>query len=171
MERPKLYRDTPGVRPLLSFASDHPALRTRGAAVRRRLRVNTSQKLQTHAPIGPPQPVCKSPPRWKAPVTAEFSGATLPLAWGLPFVGLLMSFAVAPLIAPRLWHAHYGKVAAAWALALIAPFAATFGVSEATHRVIYRAILDGDVEAAQAAMRAHLSLARDILLKEIGSPT
>ncbi len=70
-------------------------------------------------------------------MTAEFSGATLPLAWGVPFLGLLMSIAVAPLIAPRLWHAHYGKVAAAWSLALIAPFAATFGASEATHRVVH----------------------------------
>ena len=70
-------------------------------------------------------------------MTAEFSGATLPLAWGLPFVGLLMSIAVAPLVAPRFWHAHYGKVSAGWALALLVPFAATFGAGEATHRVVH----------------------------------
>jgi GntR family transcriptional repressor for pyruvate dehydrogenase complex len=42
--------------------------------------------------------------------------------------------------------------------------------SEATHRQIYRAIFDGDADAAQATMRGHLALARDILLEEIGSP-
>jgi GntR family transcriptional repressor for pyruvate dehydrogenase complex len=42
--------------------------------------------------------------------------------------------------------------------------------SEAMHWQIYRAIFDGDADAAQTAMRGHLSLARDILLEEIGSP-
>jgi Na+/H+ antiporter NhaD/arsenite permease-like protein len=42
------------------------------------------------------------------------SGAELPLLWGLPFVGLLLSIAIAPLVNARFWHAHFGKVAAAW---------------------------------------------------------
>ena len=70
-------------------------------------------------------------------MTAEFSGATLPLAWGLPFAGLLLSIAFAPLVAPRFWHAHYGKVALFWALVLLVPFAATFGLREATHGVAH----------------------------------
>lgn len=41
--------------------------------------------------------------------------------------------------------------------------------SDASHLQIYRALLDGDPEAAQAAMREHLSLARTVLLKEVGS--
>ncbi len=70
-------------------------------------------------------------------MTAEFSGATLPLAWGLPFMGLLLSIAFAPLAAPGFWHAHYGKVALFWALVLLVPFAATFGARAATHGVAH----------------------------------
>jgi Na+/H+ antiporter NhaD/arsenite permease-like protein len=47
--------------------------------------------------------------------------------WGLPFAGMLLSIALAPLLAPRWWHHHYGKVAAAWALAFLLPCAIAFG--------------------------------------------
>ena len=61
--------------------------------------------------------------------------SALPLGWGLPFAGLLLSIAVGPLVAPRLWHAHYGKVAFCWALALLAPFAAAYGTPQVLHLV------------------------------------
>ena len=54
-----------------------------------------------------------------------FDGASLSLLWGLPFAGLLLSIAIVPLFAPRFWHSHYGKVAAAWAIALLVPFTMT----------------------------------------------
>ncbi len=41
------------------------------------------------------------------------------LAWAIPFVGLLLTIGLAPLIAPRLWQQHYGKLAAFWALAFL----------------------------------------------------
>src|SRR5581483_6005742 len=38
-------------------------------------------------------------------------------AWSAaPFAGILLSIAIAPLLAPRFWARHYGKVACAWAL-------------------------------------------------------
>jgi Na+/H+ antiporter NhaD/arsenite permease-like protein len=74
-------------------------------------------------------------------VTAEFSGATLSLAWGLPFAGLLLSIAFVPLVAPRFWHAHFGKLALFWALVLLVPFATKFGAREAAHGVTH-AILE-----------------------------
>ncbi len=74
-------------------------------------------------------------------MTAEFSGATLSLAWGLPFAGLLLSIAFVPLVAPKFWHAHYGKIALFWALALLVPFATRFGARDATHGVAH-AILE-----------------------------
>jgi Na+/H+ antiporter NhaD/arsenite permease-like protein len=40
---------------------------------------------------------------------------------------MLLSIAVFPLLAPAIWHAHYGKVAAAWAAVLLIPFVATHG--------------------------------------------
>ena len=51
--------------------------------------------------------------------------------WGLPFAGLLLSIALLPLLAPGFWHHHYGKVAAAWALAFLLPFAMVYGTGAA----------------------------------------
>jgi Na+/H+ antiporter NhaD/arsenite permease-like protein len=58
---------------------------------------------------------------------AELDGAALSAWWGLPFAGVLLSIAVVPLLAPRVWHHHYGKITAAWALAFLLPFALVFG--------------------------------------------
>lgn len=58
---------------------------------------------------------------------AEIDGAALPLWWGVPFAGILLSIALMPLLAPIFWHHHYGKVAAAWGLAFLLPFALVFG--------------------------------------------
>ena len=49
---------------------------------------------------------------------ATLDGATLSALWGLPFAGVLLSIAVFPLVAPAFWHHHFGKIAAAWALAV-----------------------------------------------------
>ncbi|HEY0138256.1 MAG TPA: sodium:proton antiporter, partial [Nannocystis sp.] len=42
-------------------------------------------------------------------------GRGLGVAWALPFAGVLLSIALGPLLVPRLWHHHYGKLAAFWA--------------------------------------------------------
>src|SRR5690349_7068994 len=51
----------------------------------------------------------------------------LGLGWGLPFAGLLLSIALMPLFAARLWHHHYGKIAALWVALLLLPFGLAFG--------------------------------------------
>ena len=58
---------------------------------------------------------------------AELDGAAMPVWWGLPFAGILLSIAVLPLVAPVLWHHHYGKIAVGWALAFLVPFAFAYG--------------------------------------------
>ena len=60
---------------------------------------------------------------------ADFDGSQLSVWWGLPFAGILLSIAVMPLLAPQLWHHHYGKISAAWALAFFVPFWLTYGAS------------------------------------------
>jgi len=65
------------------------------------------------------------------------NGATLSPLWGVPFAGLLLSIAIMPLLAPKLWHHHYGKVAAAWALAFLVPFGLNFGAAEAVHEIVH----------------------------------
>lgn len=59
------------------------------------------------------------------------AGATLSVAWALPFAGLLLSIAALPLVAPALWHHHFGKIAAAWTAALLLPFTLVFGPAAA----------------------------------------
>ncbi|MEY2875384.1 MAG: hypothetical protein RLZZ373_2755, partial [Pseudomonadota bacterium] len=58
---------------------------------------------------------------------AEIDGATLSAGWGIPFAGVLLSIALCPLLMPSVWHHHYGKIAAGWALAFLLPFAAVYG--------------------------------------------
>ena len=58
---------------------------------------------------------------------ADLDGATLSLAWGVPFAGVLLSIALLPLLTPIFWHHHFGKVTAAWSLAFLLPFAVVFG--------------------------------------------
>jgi len=57
----------------------------------------------------------------------EVEGAALSAWWGLPFAGMLLSIALLPLLAPRLWHHHFGKITAGWVLAFVLPYALAFG--------------------------------------------
>jgi Na+/H+ antiporter NhaD/arsenite permease-like protein len=63
-------------------------------------------------------------------------GGTLGLVWALPFAGLLLSIALMPLLAPRVWHRHYGKIAAFWGIAFVLPFAVVHGLAAASHAVL-----------------------------------
>ncbi len=62
---------------------------------------------------------------------ATLDGATLSAWWSVPFVGILLSIAVFPLVAPAFWHHHFGKVSAAWAIVFLVPFAIRFGAGTA----------------------------------------
>jgi len=62
---------------------------------------------------------------------AEIDGRALNAWWSVPFAGLLLSIALFPLLAPKFWHHHFGKVTTAWALAFIVPFALQFGAGAA----------------------------------------
>ena len=70
------------------------------------------------------------------------SGAGLGLVWGAPFAGLLLSIALVPLVSAHFWHAHYGKIAAAWGAALLLPFAWRFGVAATAHDVAHAVLLE-----------------------------
>ena len=70
------------------------------------------------------------------------SGANLALLWGLPFAGLLLSIAIVPLVNARFWHAHFGKVAAAWSVVLILPFAVMFGAEVTIHHLVHAIVAE-----------------------------
>ncbi len=47
---------------------------------------------------------------------SALSHSAAPSLWlALPFAGLLLSIALGPILARRIWHVHYGKAAAFWA--------------------------------------------------------
>lgn len=75
-----------------------------------------------------------------APVGID--GASASLLWSLPFVGILLSIALLPLLAPTLWHRHYGKIAAAWAAAVLLPMLALLGVDVTLHEMVHLAVAD-----------------------------
>lgn len=68
---------------------------------------------------------------------ADLDGATLSALWGLPFIGLLLSIAVGPLLFPHFWHHHFGKIALAWSVALLVPFAMSFGAYSAAAGAVH----------------------------------
>lgn len=68
-------------------------------------------------------------------------GERLPLWSVLPFVGILLSIALFPLLAPHFWHHHFPKVSAAWALILAVPFLIAYR-GEALQSLIHIALID-----------------------------
>jgi Na+/H+ antiporter NhaD/arsenite permease-like protein len=62
---------------------------------------------------------------------APLDGAALRWPWALPFIGLLITIAAGPLLFPRLWRNHYGKLAFAWGALAIVPIAALYDVPTA----------------------------------------
>lgn len=64
------------------------------------------------------------------------------LIWALPFVGILLSIAILPLVTPHFWHHRQGAVAIGWALAFLVPFVALYGFEHAHHEFLHAMLLD-----------------------------
>ncbi len=79
-------------------------------------------------------------------VLADASQAAMPadptpaLAWGLPFAGMLLSIAVFPILAPRVWHRRMGWISGFWIMALLLPITVASGATAAA-RVVWHAEL------------------------------
>src|SRR5262245_16300727 len=60
--------------------------------------------------------------------------------WALPFFGILLTIATGPLLFPRFWHRHYGKLAFVWSALTLALLATVFGPATAaaafTHEML-----------------------------------
>ena len=69
-------------------------------------------------------------------------GETLSLLWGIPFLGTLGSIAIAPILIPRLWSAHYSKILGVWSAGLIIAFLSAFGLDKTTHALMHTLLLD-----------------------------
>jgi len=73
---------------------------------------------------------------------AHLDGSQMSLLWPLPFAGILLSIALFPLLAPKFWEHHFGKVAAFWALAFLLPCAAVYGMSTTSAELVHTAALE-----------------------------
>src|SRR6516164_8546237 len=69
-------------------------------------------------------------------------GAILSWPWSLPFVGLLLSIAVGPILVPRIWSRHYGKIAAAWSALTVLAIAVVFGPATGLDAFMRAMLLD-----------------------------
>jgi Na+/H+ antiporter NhaD/arsenite permease-like protein len=66
-------------------------------------------------------------------------GASMSLLWAVPFAGMLLSIALGPLLAPKFWHHHDGKVAALWAALTIVPLVTFMGAAPTSHVLFHTA--------------------------------
>ena len=76
------------------------------------------------------------------PHTAALLGADLSIYWIIPFLGILLSIAILPLIKPTFWHHNYGKISAFWALFFLLPFAIIEGLGIAFHQLLHTLFLE-----------------------------
>jgi Na+/H+ antiporter NhaD/arsenite permease-like protein len=72
----------------------------------------------------------------------HLDGGELGLLWIVPFVGILLSIALFPLLAPNFWHRHFGKVSAFWALAFLIPFTIGHGFDLALYELLHVGLLE-----------------------------
>ncbi len=68
--------------------------------------------------------------------TASMLGAELSIFWIIPFLGMLLSISILPLIKPSFWHHNYGKVSILWSLFLLLPLALLKGAGIALHHFL-----------------------------------
>ena len=69
-------------------------------------------------------------------------GGEMSLLWAIPFAGILLSIASGPLFFPHVWEHHYGKIAAFWAVLVVAPLALAYGVPAALEAVLHAMLLE-----------------------------
>ncbi len=72
----------------------------------------------------------------------HLNGAELGVWWAIPFVGMLLSIALCPLLLEHFWHHNFGKVAAFWALVFLVPFAISHGFSMALYQILHTVLLE-----------------------------
>jgi Na+/H+ antiporter NhaD/arsenite permease-like protein len=68
---------------------------------------------------------------------ASLDGAALRWPWALPFIGILLTIAAGPLLFPRVWHHHYGKLAFMWGALAVTPIAALYDVPTAAAAFVH----------------------------------
>jgi len=69
-------------------------------------------------------------------------GRDFSIVWALPFIGMLLSIALGPLLAPHFWEHHQGKIATLWGLLLVVPLVMSAGIASTSIAFIHTMGLD-----------------------------
>ena len=69
-------------------------------------------------------------------------GSTLPIWSIIPFVGMLLSIAIFPLVNGEWWEKHQLGVAIAWSLVFLVPFTIVYGMEETGLQLIESVVVD-----------------------------
>src|SRR3954452_1591086 len=67
-------------------------------------------------------------PAAAASASGTIDGAAMGSPWAIPFLALLLCIATGPLLFPRVWHHHYGKIAFGWSAAALGGLAFFHGI-------------------------------------------
>jgi len=76
-------------------------------------------------------------PAAAASVSGALDGTGMGWPWAIPFAALLLCIATGPLLFPRLWHSHYGKIAFGWSAAALAALALFHGAPAALAALVH----------------------------------
>jgi Na+/H+ antiporter NhaD/arsenite permease-like protein len=77
-----------------------------------------------------------------AAAAAALDGSQLRWTWALPFAGILLTIATGPLLFPRIWHRHYGKLTFFWGVLTVAPLAALHGTPVAAAAFVHAVLAE-----------------------------
>ena len=69
-------------------------------------------------------------------------GAELSIFWIIPFIGILLSIAILPLVIPIFWQRNYGKVSAFWSLSFLLPFTLFKGMEVTLNQFLHVLLLE-----------------------------
>ena len=72
----------------------------------------------------------------------HLNGDGLAIFWVIPFVGILLSIAVMPLVALEFWHHNFGKISLFWAASLIIPFLINQGIEITIYELLHVGLLE-----------------------------
>lgn len=79
---------------------------------------------------------------WAAGESSNSLGNMLPMWSVIPFVGILLSIAICPLVNMHWWEHNMDKVSLLWGLLFLLPFAVGFGVETAVYNILHMYVID-----------------------------
>lgn len=79
---------------------------------------------------------------WAAGGSGESLGSILPMWSVIPFVGILLSIALGPLLNFHWWEHNMGKVSLFWGLLFLLPFALGYGFETAVYNILHMYVID-----------------------------